>query len=133
MANEEYTSELMLSFGETGKELVPVVTQHYETKDVLILSFINKAAFEETLKSGYATYYSRTRNEIWKKGATSGDYLRIKEIRINCEQNSLLFLVIPEGKGVCHARNKEGNPYPTCYYRKIEGDRLVFISQNDQK
>ena len=128
MANE-YTNELKLNFGEDGNTLIPVVTQNFDTKDVLIISYANKEAFEETLNSGYATYYSRSRNEIWKKGMTSGDFLKIKEIRINCEQNSLLFLVIPEGKGVCHAKKSDGLPYPTCFYRKIENGQLITITE----
>ena len=116
---KEYTEELLLDFGPGGKELIPVVTQDYVTKEVLILSFVNREAFEETRRSGYATYWSRSRNELWKKGLTSGDLLRIEEIRINCEQNSLLYLVTPEGKGACHAKNEEGKPFSSCYYRKI--------------
>lgn len=116
---KEYTSELLLDFGPDGNKLLPVVTQDYTTKEVLILSFVNREAFEETRKSGYATYWSRSRNELWKKGLTSGDMLRVNEIRINCEQNSLLFLVTPEGKGACHAKNDEGNPFSSCYYRRI--------------
>lgn len=122
---KEYTEELLLSFGEDGKTLLPVVTQDYNTKEVLILSFVNKEAFDETRKSGYATYWSRSRNELWKKGLTSGDMLKVEEIRINCEQNSLLFLVTPQGKGACHAKKEDGNPYSSCYYRKITDDSAL--------
>lgn len=122
---KEYTQELMIDFGIENENLLPVVTQDYSTKEVLILSFVNKQAFEETRKSGYATYWSRSRNELWKKGLTSGDMLRIEEIRINCEQNSLLFLVSPEGKGACHAKMEDGNPYSSCYYRKISNDNSL--------
>ena len=125
----EYTNDLMLDFGKDEENLIPVVTQDYYTKEVLILAFANKAAYEETIKSGYATYWSRTRNELWKKGMTSGDMLRIEEIRINCEQNSLLYMVTPEGKGACHAKKEDGNPHTSCYYRKIEGDKLIFIEK----
>ena len=121
----EYTEELLLDFGPQGNNLIPVVTQHFKTREVLILSFVNEEAFNETLKSGYAVYYSRRRKELWKKGATSGDYLKIMEIRVNCEQNSLLFMVIPEGRGVCHARKSDGTPYATCYYRKLDNGKLV--------
>jgi phosphoribosyl-AMP cyclohydrolase len=124
---KEYTNDLMLSFGEDGNTLIPVVTQDFVTREVLILAFANKAAFEETVKSGYATYWSRSRNELWKKGLTSGDLLKIEEIRINCEQNSLLYLVTPEGKGACHAKKEDGNPHTSCYYRKIEDGKLKFI------
>ncbi len=124
---KEYTSELLLNFGENGEKLVPVVTQDFHTKKVLILSFANKAAFDETRKSGYATYWSRSRNELWKKGMTSGDMLKIEEIRINCDQNSLLFLVTPQGKGVCHAKKDDGKPYKSCYYRRINRDNNLEI------
>jgi phosphoribosyl-AMP cyclohydrolase len=126
---KEYTNELMLNFGNDGNTLIPVVTQDYKSKEVLILAFANKAAFEETIKSGYATYWSRSRNELWKKGLTSGDLLKIEEIRINCEQNSLLYMVTPEGKGACHAKKEDGNSYSSCYYRKIEKDKLTLIEK----
>ncbi|MDX1286091.1 MAG: phosphoribosyl-AMP cyclohydrolase [Draconibacterium sp.] len=124
---KEYTKELLIDFGPDDEKLLPVVTQDFTTKEVLILSFVNKKAFNETRKSGYATYWSRSRNELWKKGLTSGDLLRIEEIRINCEQNSLLYLVTPEGKGACHAKKDDGNPYSSCYYRKINEDDTLAI------
>ena len=127
---KEYTSELLLDFGEDGTGLIPVVTQDFNTREVLILAFANKEAFEETVRSGYATYFSRSRNELWKKGLTSGDLLKIEEIRINCEQNSLLYLVSPLGKGACHAKRKDGLPHSTCYYRKISDDNMLeFIEE----
>jgi phosphoribosyl-AMP cyclohydrolase len=125
--NKEYTTELLIDFGEDGQKLAPVVTQDYTTKEVLILAFVNKEAFDETRRSGYATYWSRSRNELWKKGLTSGDMLKIDEIRINCEQNSLLFLVTPQGKGACHAKKENGMPYSSCYYRKINNDNSLEI------
>ena len=62
--NKEYTTELLIDFGEDGQKLLPVVTQDAETKEVLILAFVNKEAFDETRRSGYATYWSRSRNEL---------------------------------------------------------------------
>ena len=121
--NKEYTSELLINF----ENLVPVVTQDYATGEVLILAFVNREAFDETRRSGYATYWSRSRNELWKKGLTSGDMLKIEEIRINCEQNSLLYLVTPQGKGACHAKKPDGMPYSSCYYRKINNDNSLEI------
>ncbi|MBF0196641.1 MAG: phosphoribosyl-AMP cyclohydrolase [Planctomycetes bacterium] len=125
--SKEYTEELLLNFGEGGKELIPVVTQDAKTKDVLILAFANEEAFNETRKSGYATYYSRSRDELWKKGMTSGDMLRVEEIRINCEQNSLVYLVTPMGKGACHAKKEDKSPYSSCYYRRITDDNKLEI------
>ena len=127
MAVKEYTDKLLLDFGEDGQTLVPVVTQDSKTKEVLILAFVNKEAFEETRRSGYATYYSRSRQELWKKGMTSGDRLKIDEIRINCEQNSLLYLVTPQGQGACHAKNADGKSYASCYYRKINANSNLEI------
>ena len=126
--SKEHTNELLIDFGADGQELLPVVTQDSATKEVLILAFVNKEAFDETRRSGFATYWSRSRGELWKKGLTSGDMLKIDEIRINCEQNSLLYLVTPQGKGACHAKKENGMPYSSCYYRKInEDDSLEII------
>ena len=124
---KEYTDELLIDFGPDGNKLLPVVTQDFTTKEVLILAFANREAFEETRRSSYATYWSRSRGELWKKGLTSGDLLKINEIRINCEQNSLLYLVTPEGKGACHAKKEDGNPYSSCYYRKIKEDNTLEV------
>jgi len=125
--SKEYTTDFLVDFGADGQKLLPVVTQDFNTKEVLILSFINKEAYDETVRSGYATYWSRSRNELWKKGLTSGDMLHINEIRVNCEQNSFLFLVTPEGKGACHAKKEGGLPYHSCYYRKIENDGTLTV------
>ncbi|MDA3881076.1 MAG: hypothetical protein PF436_11870 [Prolixibacteraceae bacterium] len=125
---KEYTNEFQVDFGPDDQKLLPVVTQDANSKEVLILSFINKEAFEETLRSGYATFWSRSRNELWKKGETSGDMLRINEVRVNCEQNSFLYLVTPEGEGACHAKRENGKAHTSCYYRKVDTDGfLAFI------
>lgn len=127
---KEYTEELLLDFGPDGQTLIPVVTQDFQTKEVLIVAFANKAAFDETRKSGLATYWSRSRQELWKKGMTSGDTLKVNEIRINCEQNSLIYLVTPQGTGACHAKKKDGTAHTSCYYRKINSDgSLGFIEE----
>ena len=125
--SKEYTTELLIDFGDDGQKLLPVVTQNFTTKEVLILAFVNREAFDETRRSGYATYWSRSRNELWKKGLTSGDMLKIEEIRINCEQNSLLYLVTPQGKGACHGKKENGLPYSSCYYRKINEDNSLEV------
>lgn len=125
--SKEYTTELQLDFGPDGETLIPVVTQDSTTKEVLILAFANKEAFEETRRSGLATYYSRSRKELWKKGMTSGDTLKIDEIRINCEQNSLVYMVTPQGKGACHAKRENGAPHTSCYYRKILADGTLEL------
>jgi phosphoribosyl-AMP cyclohydrolase len=132
MEEKEYTQKLMLDFGADGARLIPVVTQDFITREVLILAFCNKEAFEETITSGYATYYSRSRNALWKKGVTSGNMLKLNEIRINCEQDSLLYLVTPEGRGSCHAKKPDGDPYGSCFYRRLTpgGEKLEIITQD---
>ena len=130
---KEHTKELLLDFGPDGRTLLPVVTQDSRTKDVLILAFVNREAFEETRRSGFATYWSRSRNELWKKGLTSGDMLKVEEIRINCEQNSLVYLVTPQGKGACHAKRPDGLPYASCYYRRIRPDGTLEDVQELQR
>ena len=75
-----------------------------------------------------ATFWSSSRNELWIKGKTSGDYLEIHEIRVNCEQNSILYKVRPKGKGACHTKNASGRSRPGCYYRKLNADgTLEFV------
>lgn len=129
--SKEYTEELQLSFGDDGETLIPVVTQDNSTKEVLILAFANRAAFEETVKSGYATYWSRSRKELWKKGMTSGDLLKIEEIRINCEQNSLLYLVTPrEKEPAMRRRVTEILTLPAITGRSKETD-LYSLKSND--
>ncbi len=127
---KEYTDELLLDFGRDGNTLIPVVTQDYNSGKVLILAYANRDAFKETIESGYATFYSRSRKEIWKKGLTSGNLLKVIEIRINCEQDSLLYMVIPEGSGACHALKLDGTYHETCFYRRIiPDDKLEIVPE----
>jgi phosphoribosyl-AMP cyclohydrolase len=125
--SKEQTSQLQIDFGPDGQKLVPVVTQDARTREVLILAFANAQAFDETRRSGFATYWSRSRNELWKKGLTSGDMLKVEEIRINCEQNSLVFLVTPQGKGACHAKKPDGSPFESCFYRRLNADGTLEV------
>jgi phosphoribosyl-AMP cyclohydrolase len=128
LMEKEYTEQLMLDFGADGNTLVPVITQDSNSGKVLILAYVSRDAYKETILSGYATFYSRSRKEIWKKGLTSGNLLKVIEIRINCEQNSLLYLVTQEGKGACHVLKPDGAPQETCFYRRIiPGDRLEMV------
>ena len=85
--------------------------------------------FPFTIKTGHATFWSTSRNELWEKGATSGDVLEIVEIRVNCEQNSLLYLVRPLGKGACHTKDKNGVARSSCYYRKLVEGKLEKLPE----
>lgn len=110
-----------------GQPLMPVAVQDAMTKELLIVAYVNRLAFEHTLKTGHATFWSTSRNELWEKGATSGDTLKIVEIRVNCEQNSLLYLVRPVGKGACHTKDAAGATRKGCYYRCIKNGALMFV------
>lgn len=128
--------ELLLDFGklakvaQTGQPVIPVVVQDADSKDVLILAYANEEALRRTLEGGVATFWSTSRNELWVKGATSGDTLQVIEVRVNCEQNSLLYLVRPQGAGACHTRRADGKPRPSCYYRRIAGQGLEFVEES---
>ena len=112
-------------------DVLPAVAQDAMTGELLIIGYANELALETARECGMATFWSTSRNELWIKGKTSGDYLKIKEIRVNCEQNSILYLVIPAGKGSCHTRDKEGNARPGCYYRRIKKDgSLEFVAKD---
>lgn len=115
-----------------GEPVLPVVVQHARTLEVLILAYANPEALRLSLQSGQAVFYSTSRQEIWHKGATSGDFLNLVEIRVNCEQNSLLYLVEPVREGVCHTRARAGGTRPTCYYRLLNRDGTLSFRQGMQ-
>ena len=104
---------------ETGQEVLPVVLQHADTGEVLFIGYANQRALAETLRVRQAVLWSTSRNELWHKGATSGDWLDLVDVRVNCEQNSLLYRVRPHG-GVCHTKDASGKTRARCYYRKLE-------------
>ena len=110
-----------------GEAVVPVAVQDADTKDVLILAYVNAQALDYTVKNRVAAFWSTSRNELWIKGATSGDTLDLVEIRLNCEQNSLLYLVRPRGRGACHTKDEAGTPRRTCYYRRLKNGRLEHL------
>lgn len=101
----------MLTFDEHG--LIPAVVQDAETGQVLILAWMNRESIERSYASGFATFWSRSRDELWEKGATSGNRLKLVGISKNCEANSLLVRVNPTGPA-CHTGNT------SCYYRPLD-------------
>lgn len=113
----------------SGAQVVPVVLQDADTREVLYIGYANEEALTATLERGQAVLWSTSRNELWHKGATSGDFLEIVEVRVNCEQNSLLYLVRPRTGGVCHTLDAEGRARPTCYYRAIDSPGSLRFSE----
>ena len=102
-----------LDFGEDG--LVPAVAQDAETGEVLMLAYASPEAVAQTRETGLAHYYSRSRDELWQKGKTSGHVQRVRELRVDCDADALLYVVEQEG-GACHTG------YHSCFHRTIDGD-----------
>ncbi len=108
----------MPKFDENG--LLSAVAQHAQSGEVLMLAFMNQAAVTRTLETGLAHFYSRSRQALWQKGETSGNVLRVQHILVDCDQDALVLKVLPEGPA-CHTNAR------SCFYRKIDGERLVRV------
>ena len=116
---------------EKGNGLIPAIIQDIDTKKVLMLGYMNKESYEQTLQTKKVTFFSRSRNCLWVKGETSGNYLHLKEIKCDCDNDALLILVKPEGP-VCHKGTD------TCWGENNERNALAFLSElqdfiNDRK
>ena len=103
--------------------LVPAVVQDFETKEVLMLAYMNELSWQHTLQTGKATYWSRSRNELWVKGETSGNVQWVREIRIDCDNDTILLMVEQVGKAACHTG------YRSCFYRKVAGGREEIVGE----
>ncbi|WP_281951503.1 bifunctional phosphoribosyl-AMP cyclohydrolase/phosphoribosyl-ATP diphosphatase HisIE [Nitrosophilus kaiyonis] len=98
--------------------LIPVIVQDIESNEVLMLAYMNKEAFEKTLYTGYAHYFSRSREKLWKKGETSGNIQEVKEILLDCDSDTLLLKVKQTGPA-CHTGRK------SCFYKDIKGGEII--------
>lgn len=107
---------LTLDFGPDGNTLTPAVVQEAGTGEVLLVAFMNREAFERTRATGKAHFWSRSRQTLWLKGETSGQFLLVQEMFVNCEENSLLLKVELADEIACHTGHK------SCYYRRIIAD-----------
>lgn len=116
-----------------GSGLVPVIVQDDETKEVLMLAYMNREAWLKTLETGKATYWSRSRNELWVKGETSGHVQMVKEMLIDCDSDTLLLKVNQVGGAACHTG------YRSCFFKRVvEGEteivgELVFKPEDVYK
>lgn len=106
-------SKLVPDFDKRGG-LVVAIAQDAATKQVLMQAYMNREAWEETLRTGYAVYWSTSKNKLWPKGATSGDWQKVNEISIDCDRDCVLLLVEQLGKGACHT-----GAY-SCFYQTIK-------------
>ncbi|WP_207586651.1 phosphoribosyl-AMP cyclohydrolase [Halomontanus rarus] len=108
-------TEVDVAFDEDG--LVPAIAQDAETGEVLMLAYVSPEALERTRETGLAHYYSRSRDELWQKGKTSGHVQQIESVRVDCDADTLLYLVEQEG-GACHTGHR------SCFYRTIEDETV---------
>ncbi len=99
--------------------VLPCAVQDADTNEVILVAYVNRAALETALATRTAVFWSTSRNELWEKGKTSGETFELIEVRVNCEQNSLLYRVRPRRGGICHTKNQQGEPR-NCYYRRLD-------------
>jgi phosphoribosyl-AMP cyclohydrolase len=111
-----------LNFAKLGG-LVPAVIQDEKTGDVLMVGFMNAESWERTLREKEVVYFSRTKNALWKKGETSGNVQRVKELFIDCDNDSVLIRVEQVGGAACHTGHR------SCFFKKVEGDAVVEVGE----
>lgn len=111
-----------LNFEKTGG-LIPAIVQDYKTSDVLMLAYMNQDAWKATLSTGNATYYSRSRQKLWVKGETSGHRQRVKEIRIDCDDDTVLLKIEQIGEAACHTGHR------SCFHKKIENGSVTVVGK----
>ena len=101
--------------------MVPVIVQDYQTNEVLMLAYMNEEAFNTTLETGKMTYWSRSRQKLWHKGDTSGNVQILKEVLVDCDQDSIVYKVKQLGGGACHTGNR------SCFFRRIKDGVLEAV------
>lgn len=106
-----------------GDGLVPAIVQDAETKEVLMMAYMNRESWESTLKTGKATYWSRSRQKLWLKGESSGNVQLIQDVFIDCDNDTILLQVKQIGEAACHTGHR------SCFYRKLKGDDFVVVGK----
>ena len=132
---EEGTT-LQLDFSKLVKSVkaspnvILVAVQNIDTKEVILVAYVNEQALNTAIKTRTAVFWSTSRNELWEKGKTSGEVFDLIEVYVNCEQNSLLYKVRPRRGGICHTKNQKGQAR-NCFYRRLDLNKseLVNIDQ----
>lgn len=103
--------------------LIAAIAQDAETKDILMMAWMNEEALQKTLETGEAHYWSRSRQELWHKGATSGSVQKVHSILVDCDQDAVILIVDQMGAGACHTGRA------SCFYRKLNSlTKLTFLS-----
>jgi len=102
---------------------LPAIVQDFETNEVLMLAYVNRESFDKTMETGKATYWSRSRNALWVKGETSGNLQLVREIRIDCDSDTVLFKVEQKGGAACHTG------YRSCFYRTVKDGKITIVGE----
>ncbi len=109
----------MLNFEKSADGLLPAIAQDHATRDVLMLAYINEQAWKKTLETGKAHYWSRSRNTLWLKGESSGHVQIVHDILVDCDADTVIFLVDQLGDAACHTGHR------SCFYRRVAGEELI--------
>ncbi|MBU0673379.1 MAG: phosphoribosyl-AMP cyclohydrolase [Proteobacteria bacterium] len=112
----------MLRFDKSGG-LLPAIVQDYQSGEVLMLAYINEESWARTISTGKAHFWSRSRNQLWLKGETSGHVQIIKEIMVDCDEDTVIFKVEQLGGAACH------KGYASCFFRRLDGGDLTVIGK----
>lgn len=115
----EESSELQLQFDKRGG-LLPVVVQETKTGQILMVASVNREALNHSIKTREAAFWSTSRNELWIKGQTSGNCIKIDEILVDCDQDAIVYRVSLQAGGVCHTKENQNRYRKSCFYRKID-------------
>ena len=113
---------LELDFQKSGG-LIPAIAQDHQSGEVLMLAYISPESWAETLKSGYATYFSRSRNKLWKKGESSGNLQKVHQILVDCDRDTVIFKVDQIGGAACHTGHR------SCFYTETDGVSIKELSE----
>jgi phosphoribosyl-AMP cyclohydrolase len=114
--------EVLKDLGFNADGLIPVIAQQFDTGEVLMMAWMNRAAIEETLETGRLCYWSRSRQRFWRKGETSGQVQQLKEMRFDCDGDALLVLVDQTGPA-CHTGRR------SCFFHGVRGERVEVVSE----
>ena len=131
MNHLEEGEALKLDFAKIAKiagkcgDVIPVAIQNADTLEVVLVAYTNELAFRKSMDTRTLVLWSTSRGELWEKGKTSGETFELVEVFVNCEQNSLVYKVRPRRGGICHTKNRAGEPR-NCYYRRINLDTLAL-------
>jgi phosphoribosyl-AMP cyclohydrolase len=119
-----------------GAGVIPCAVQDADSGEVILVAYVNERALRAAVETRSAVFWSTSRDELWEKGKTSGETFELVEVRVNCEQNSLLYRVRPrrarasgQASGICHTRNASGQPRD-CYYRRLDFETMALVNED---